>query len=636
MDIQELIERYQDCGLLRFTTAGSVDDGKSTLIGQLLLETHSVYLDQLTSVRQASVKLNREETDLAMFTDGLKAEREQGITIDVAYRQFFTPRRRFIIADTPGHEQYTRNMATGASTAVLAVVLIDARLGLLAQSRRHLFISSLLGIPRIVVAVNKMDLVEYREDVYREIVRACEDFSARLDLQDLSYIPVSALRGDNVFSKSIRMPWYEGLPLLAHLEQSYTGGDHNLIDFRFPVQLVLRPHQKFRGYAGKISSGVVRSGDRVQVLPSGESCQVTRILRGDEELSYAFAPMSITLCLDREIDLSRGDMVVHPANLPKTGRNLEAMLVWMNQEPMETGKTYLFKHTTQTVRGMIAGLHYRVEPEDLRRRPAANLALNEIGRVDIHLQKALYYDEYSRNRVTGAFVVIDPVNHATLGAGMIIDRSSRLGTADRKQDRSPKSENIVEQSSQAGADARQRVLGHRSVVMWFSGLSGAGKSTIAYGVEKKLIESGHAAFVLDGDNIRFGLNRDLGFTAADRSENIRRVAEVAKLMADAGLLVLTSFISPFRDDRNLAREIIGPGRFVEVFVDAPLAVCEARDVKGLYQKARNGRIPEFTGVSSPYEPPLEPELHIRTAGCTVEQAMDDVLAYLRESGFLPA
>ena len=629
MDIAEFLRDLERTELLRFATAGSVDDGKSTLIGRLLLATRSIFSDQIAAVERASLNLNREETDLAMFTDGLKAEREQGITIDVAFRQFRTGSRRFIIADAPGHEQYTRNMVTGASTASLAVILLDARLGVLPQSRRHAFIASLLGIPRVLVLVNKMDLVDYSQSVFENVRQQYEDFCRRLDVKDISYIPVSALRGDNVVEKSPRTPWYQGLPFLSHLERVYAGSDTNLIDLRFPVQLVLRPNADFRGYAGKVVSGVVRVGEKVMALPSGGVSSVTRILVGTRGVDYAFPPQSVVVCLADELDVSRGHVFVHPANLPLVESDLEAMLVWMGDQPLSVGKSYLIGHTTRMVRGHISGVHYRVEPDDLHRRPADTLALNEIGRVDLGLQQPLIYDEYRRNRSTGSFIVIDPLTNATVGAGMIIERSKHVGSLLKKLRRvTPEFEPALPQSRVAPED-RSRLLNPRPLAIWLTGLSGAGKSSIAYALEKRLLTEGRLAYVLDGDSIRHSLNTDLGYSAVDRSENIRRAAELTRLFVDAGLIVITAFISPFREDRLRARGIVGSENFVEVFVDAPLEVCESRDVKGLYRKARANELSEVTGISSPYEPPESPEIHVRTDQMTIDETIEVILDSLK-------
>ncbi len=634
MSIEQLLAQAREADLLRFTTAGSVDDGKSTMIGRLLHDAKSIYEDHLAGLHRDSIKAGRDAIDYALLTDGLRAEREQGITIDVAYRHFSTPRRRFIIADTPGHEQYTRNMVTGASTANLAVILIDARNGVLTQSRRHGFIASLLGIPHLVVAVNKMDLVGYDQSVYDSIVQEYAAFSTKLAPKDLSFIPMSALRGDNVVERSGNMPWFDGAPLLAHLETVHIGSDQNLIDFRFPVQFVLRPHGGFRGFCGTVASGVARVGDEVIVLSSGRTTRVARVLVNGEDVEYAFAPQAATVCLADEVDIGRGDMLAHPANLPWVAHELEALLIWMHDSPLDPCKHYMIKHTTQTVRGRLSELSYRIDPNTLHREQVETLSLNDIGRVTLQLFKPIFCDEYARNRQTGSFVVIDPRTNFTVGAGMIIDRSHRYDVVRPGAEDRPEERNIVRHLGLVESHERARVLGQQPVTLWLTGLSGAGKSTLAYALEKRLMQEGHACFVLDGDNVRHGLNRDLGFSADARAENIRRVAEVSRLFNEAGLIAITSFISPYRRDRQSAREIIGAGRFLEVFVDAPLAVCEARDPKGLYRKARAGEIEEFTGISSPYEPPEAPELRVDAAESNIEQMVEAVLALLESEGIV--
>lgn len=632
-DVETLLRQNREADLLRFSTAGSVDDGKSTLIGRLLYDAKGIYEDQLASVAKASRSLNR-ELDLALLTDGLRAEREQGITIDVAYRYFSTPRRRFIIADTPGHEQYTRNMATGASTADLAIVLIDATRGVLTQSKRHGFIASLLAIPHVVVAVNKMDLVDYDPAVFERICKAFGEFAARLRIPDLAYIPMSALRGDNVVVQSRHMPWYHGVPLLQHLETVYIGSDRNLIDLRFPVQYVNRPNAEFRGYCGQVASGVVRVGDEVMALPSGGASRVRAILTRNGDLECAFPPQSVTLCLEDNLDISRGDMLVHRRNLPNLEREVEAMLVWLGDAPMQLARPYLVKHTTNLVRGQFSDLQYRVDPNELHRERAQELRLNEIGRVVLELYRPIACDEYARNRGTGALIVIDPLTNATVAAGMIIERARHRTGLPHEVLQTPVSRHIARQGGEVTPEMRARLLGQRPVTVWLTGLSGAGKSSIAFGLERALMGEGHACCVLDGDNIRHGLNRDLGFSPTDRTENIRRVAEVAHLMNEAGLIVVTAFISPYRADRVAARSIIGAERLVEVFVDAPLGVCEGRDPRGLYAKARAGEIAEFTGINAPYEAPEAPDLHLMTAACDCGECVRQVLDDLRARGLL--
>jgi bifunctional enzyme CysN/CysC len=623
-----LLHRDGDPDLLRFTTAGSVDDGKSTLIGRLLHDADALYEDHIEALKKAAGGRG-DEIDFSFITDGLKAEREQGITIDVAYRYFATAKRRFIIADTPGHEQYTRNMATGASTADLAVILIDARLGVLTQSKRHGFISSLLGVPRLVVAVNKMDLVGYKRDVFERIKDEYTDFATRLGFSDLTFIPVSALRGDNVVHKSRRMPWFDGIPLLTHLENVYVGGDRNLIDFRFSVQRVVRPDQTFRGYSGQIAAGVVRPGDEIVVLPSGKRSRVTRIVTYDGDLAYAFAPLCVTLCIADDMDISRGDMIVHPKNLPRVERSVEAMVVWMSDQLLTVGKTYLVKHGSAVVKGSCAEIQYRVDPNTLRRDEGPQLGLNDIGRARFSFFKPLFVDEYQRSRQTGSFILIDPLTNVTVGAAMVIARAG-ADQVSRQGAQETVSRDIAWQRSKVTVDDRARLLRQQAATIWLTGLSGSGKSAIATELEQRLIAAGHVCFVLDGDNIRHGLNRDLGFSPSDRKENIRRIAEVAKLFNDAGLFVITAFISPYREDRNAAREIIGTARFVEVYLSASVDVCERRDPKGLYAKARAGQIAEFTGVSAPYEPPLAPELTIDTGASGLDESVATLFDFLSE------
>ena len=623
-----LLHRDGDPDLLRFTTAGSVDDGKSTLIGRLLHDADALYEDHIEALKKAAGGRG-DEIDFSFITDGLKAEREQGITIDVAYRYFATAKRRFIIADTPGHEQYTRNMATGASTADLAVILIDARLGVLTQSKRHGFISSLLGVPRLVVAVNKMDLVGYNQEVFERIKDEYTDFATRLGFGDLTFIPVSALRGDNVVHKSRRMPWFDGIPLLTHLENVYVGGDRNLIDFRFSVQRVVRPDQTFRGYSGQIAAGVVRPGDEIVVLPSGKRSQITRIVTYDGDLAYAFAPLCVTLCIADDMDISRGDMIAHPKNLPRVERSVEAMVVWMSDQPLAVGKTYLVKHGSAVVKGSCAEIQYRVDPNTLRRDEGPQLGLNDIGRARFSFFKPLFVDEYQRSRQTGSFIVIDPLTNVTVGAAMVIARAG-ADQVSRQGAQETVSRDIAWQRSKVTPDDRARLLRQQAATIWLTGLSGSGKSAIAMELEQRLIAAGHACFVLDGDNIRHGLNRDLGFSPSDRKENIRRIAEVAKLFNDAGLFVITAFISPYREDRNAAREIIGSARFVEVYLSASVDVCERRDPKGLYAKARAGQIAEFTGVSAPYEPPLTPELTIDTGASGLDESVAILFDFLSD------
>lgn len=625
MDTQAVIRQALEADRLRFITLGSVDDGKSTLIGRLLHDADGIFEDQLKSMRRG-VKGGQSEVDFAYLTDGLKAEREQGITIDVAYRYFSTPRRRFAIADAPGHEQYTRNMVTGASTADLAVILIDARQGALTQSKRHGFIASLLGIQHLVVVANKMDLVGYAREAFEKIRREFGEFAARLGVRDLAYIPVSALKGDNVVHKSRNMPWYEGPPLLTHLETVYIAGDTNLIDLRFPVQSVIRTDAGFRGYAGQAASGVMRVGDAVLALPSGRKSRIARIVTCGGDAEYAFAPQSVTVCLEDDIDVSRGDMIVHPANLPRVAGEVEAMIVWMDERPLEPGRQYIVKHTTNMVRAEFAAVNYRIDPDELHRQPASLLRMNDVGRALLRLHRPVMCDEYARNRRTGAFIVIDPETNNTAAAGVVIERARPA------QAQAPEEKGAAAEGAPKAVPSPAPRRG--AVTLWITGLSGSGKSTIASALERRLTESGHCAYVLDGDHLRRGLNSDLGFSPEDRRENIRRAAEVARLFNEAGVTAIVSFISPYRADRKAAMRAIGEGRFVEIFADAPLSVCESRDAKGLYRKARAGEVPDFTGVSAPYEEPESPDVRLRTDCSTPAECAEQVMAFLQSKKLL--
>jgi bifunctional enzyme CysN/CysC len=630
-DILAYLHQHEQKDLLRFLTCGSVDDGKSTLIGRLLFDTKMIYEDQLASVLKDSAVHGTTNTDFdpALLTDGLRAEREQGITIDVAYRYFSTEKRKFIIADTPGHEQYTRNMATGASNCEMAVLLIDARHGVTTQTKRHSFIASLLGIKHVVVTVNKMDLMDWSEDVFTRIRDEFNEFVARLSFSDIHFIPISALLGDNVVEPSTNMPWYKGSTFLHHLENVNIATTRNLIDMRFPVQLVLRPNLDFRGFAGTVSSGVIRKGDAVMALPSRRASKVRSIVGYDGELERAFPPMAVTVTLEDEIDISRGDMLVHPNNVPKVASEFEAMVVWMNDTPAREGANYLIKQTTNLIPGSLAGIRYKVDVNTMRRTPAPpegqqqTLELNEIGRIHIVLHRPLCFDGYNRNRQTGAFIVIDRITNATVGAGMILDRD--VSQPRRRSGAIPVSSNITHEDQLVTATERQTLLGQKGATIWLTGLSGSGKSTIAKNLEKRLFDMGHPCYILDGDNVRHGLNRDLGFSAEDRTENIRRISEVARLFNDAGILVITAFISPYIRDRDNARNVVGPERFYEIHVDTPIEICEQRDPKGLYGKARAGEIKDFTGVSAPYEAPEEPALVLDTVQNDVDACVTQIV-----------
>jgi bifunctional enzyme CysN/CysC len=606
---------------------GSVDDGKSTLIGRLLHDTASLDDDTLAALQAASVRSGM-TVDFSLVTDGLKAEREQKITIDVAYRYFSTPRRSFIIADTPGHEQYTRNMVTGASTADLAVILVDAQRGVLVQTKRHSFIASLLGIPRLIVAVNKMDLVEYSQAVFERIAADYREFASRLGVLDLKFMPIDALHGDNLVERSARMPWYRGEPLIGLLESVYVGSDRNLVDFRLPVQCVLRPDAGFRGFAGQIASGVVRVGDPVLALPSQRASRIRSIFGPEGECGRAFAPMSISVTLEDEIDLSRGDMLVHVRNVPRIQTRFECMLVWMTERPMEIDRSYVIKHTTRSTRVLVRRVDYRVDVNTLSRATAAPLQLNEIGRVLLEATGPLFLDPYARNRATGGFILIDPLTNATVAAGMVIDRLSERDLRPATGDR-PKSTHVQREPSRVTEEERTRLLSQRALTIWMTGLSGSGKSSIARDTEWRLHREGRHVYVLDGDNLRFGLNRDLSFSPLDRSENVRRIAEVARLLNDAGAIVIVPVISPFQADREGARCTIGAQRFIEVHVATPLEVCEQRDVKGLYRRARAGEIEEFTGISSPYEAPEAPFLRLDTSRRMIADCVEELLARIR-------
>jgi bifunctional enzyme CysN/CysC len=639
-DISEYLKRHEEKDLLRLLTCGSVDDGKSTLIGRLLYDAHMIYEDQLETVARDSKVFGTtgDDFDPALLTDGLKAEREQGITIDVAYRYFSTDKRKFIIADCPGHEQYTRNMATGASNCNLAVILIDARYGVIAQTRRHSFICSLLGIKHVVVAVNKMDLVDWSQDTYEQIMRDYNAFVARLNFSDIHFIPMSALRGDNVVEHSDNLAWYDGPTFLHHLESLNISTDRNLIDMRLPVQYVLRPNLDFRGFSGTLASGILRVGDAVASLPSRRISKIREIYGPDGTVAEAVSPMAITVTLEDEIDVSRGNMLVPVNNLPHVGNEFEAMVVWMHENPAGQGHSYLVKHSCSMVPGVLSDIRYKVDINTMKSQKSTGkekssidaLELNEIGRCHITLHRAVAFDPYDRNRATGSFIIVDRLTNVTVGAGMIVDRI----VSKPRHAREPVSRNIVRSHSLVSAEQRAGILGQRGATVWLTGLSASGKSTIARQLEKQLIEQGRLCYILDGDNVRHGLNRDLGFSMDDRKENIRRIAEVAALMNEAGVIVVTAFISPYRLDRQSAREVIGDEGFIEVFVDTPLEICEARDPKGLYKKARAGEIRQFTGVSDTYETPENAEITLPTGDLSPEQAAEMLISDLKARGVI--
>ncbi len=633
-DILAYLEQHERKELLRFITCGSVDDGKSTLIGRLLYDSKMIYEDQLAQLENESKVHGTTggKFDPALVTDGLRAEREQGITIDVAYRYFSTAKRKFIIADTPGHEQYTRNMATGASTADLAIILIDARHGVLTQTKRHSFIVSLLGIRHVVVTINKMDLVNYSQERFDQICDDYKQFVSRLDLPDLHFIPLAALHGENVVDQSPNMPWYKGSTLMSFLESVYIGSDRNLEDFRLPIQYVNRPNLDFRGFCGTIASGILRKGDQIMVMPSKRVSKVKRIVTQDGDLEEAFCPQSITVVLEDEVDCSRGDMIVRPGNIPKATNQFDATIVWLNADPLLPGKTYLIKHTSQTVPGQIDSLRYKVDVNTLHRSPAPDLQLNEIGRCSITLSQSVYFDPYKRNRVTGSFIIIDRLTNATVGAGMITDRDSAKTKAawESTQQEASKSESMTDVSPQE----RSARFGQSPATVLFTGLTGTGKSTIARAVERALFDVGRAVMVLDGEKMRSGVNQDLGFSVEDRSENLRRSAHIARIMNDAGLICLAAFVAPSESIRARVAELVGKDRFLVVHLVADEAVRKARDIKGHYAKAEAGVLPNFPGVSALYEAPQQADLVVDSGKQSVQECVDQVLKLLGERGLI--
>jgi bifunctional enzyme CysN/CysC len=620
-DVGAWLKAHDRMSLLRFMTCGSVDDGKSTLIGRLLYESRAIFDDQLAALDADTRRFGTRgaELDLALLVDGLSAEREQGITIDVAYRYFATDKRKFIVADTPGHEQYTRNMVTGASNADLAVILVDARKGVLTQTRRHSYLARLLGISRTVLAVNKMDLAGYQRAVFEAIVTDYRGFAAQIGLTQIMPIPISAVHGDNVTQHGANMPWFKGPTLLEHLEtvpvDSQPGGQ----PFRLPVQWVNRPSADFRGFCGQIVSGAVRPGDRVRILPSGREASISRIVTAGGDLQAASAGQSVTLTLGSEVDVGRGDVIAAADAAPQVADQFEATIIWLHDEPMLQGRAYLMKSGTRTVSATVTPLKHRINVNTLEHAAAERLELNDIGVCEVELDQPIAFEPYADNRALGGFILIDRITNGTVGAGLIHFALRR-------------SQNVHWQALDVDKKLRARQKGQRACVLWLTGLSGAGKSTIANRIEKQLAGLGRHTYLLDGDNVRHGLNKDLGFAAQDRVENIRRVAEVSRLMVDAGLIVLVSFISPFRAERRMARALFAAGEFFEVFVDTPLAVAEDRDVKGLYRKARRGELKNFTGIDSPYETPEHPEIRIDTTKLSAEEAADLVVAHLKAAG----
>ncbi len=632
-DIHAYLAQHEKKELLRFLTCGSVDDGKSTLLGKLLIESKAAYEDQLAAIERDSVTHGTVagEMDPALLMDGLKAEREQGITIDVAYRYFSTAKRKFIVADTPGHEQYTRNMATGASTADLAIILIDARHGVLTQTKRHSFITSLLGIRHIVVAINKMDLVGYSQEVFEKIKQDYIDFAVRMSADDVHFLPLSALKGDNLVEKSPNMPWYEGSTLMHMLENLYIGSDGNLQDFRFPVQLVNRPNLDFRGFCGTLASGTIRPGEEVMVLPSKKTSRVKSIVTMDGEQSEAFAPMSVTLTLEDEIDCSRGDMLVRPGNRPKIDSNFDAMLVWMAEEPLVPGKQYFVKHTTKMMTGTVSRVRYKVDVNTLHREDSSALKLNEIGRCAIKLNQPICYDPYSRNKSTGAFIVIDYMTNRTVGAGMILDRDS--SDQDELWDQEADA-TLRAAKGNVSAEEREARFGQKPATILLTGLTGSGKTSIAFALERRLFEEGKTTVVLDGQNLRRGISKDLGYTAEHRSENLRRGAEIARMLNDSGFICIAAFVAPNAETRDKASEMIGSNRFLTVHLNAPIEVCRKRDSTGMYAKADAGEITNFPGVSADYEAPQQADLVLPTHELDVDECVERIWNLLVDRGII--
>ena len=617
-DIDSYLKSHEEKSLLRFITCGSVDDGKSTLIGRMLYESHMLFDDQLSSLKADSKKVGTqgEEIDFALLVDGLAAEREQGITIDVAYRFFSTDKRKYIVADTPGHEEYTRNMATGASTADVAIILVDAEQGVLTQTRRHSFIVSMVGVKKVLLAINKLDLVNYSEEIYDKIVSDYQDFAqTALDIDSITSIPISALIGDNVVKNSENTPWYNGQTIMEYLETVEISNQKTLQSFRMPVQWVNRPNSNFRGFSGLISSGEINSGDKIRILPGGQTSTIKSIVTWGGNLTTAKAGQSVTIILDDEIDVSRGDVITISEDPCSEADQFQARILWMNENPMMPGRQYLLKSNSQSAMLTLGRLKHRIDVNTLDHLPAKTLELNEIGVCNISLDKRIAFDSYDKNQTMGGFIVIDRLSNNTVGMGLI-DFALR------------RSENIHWQKMDVSQESRAEQKSQVPKIIWFTGLSGSGKSSIANILEKKLQSLGRHTITLDGDNIRHGINRDLGFTDADRVENIRRVGEVAKLMLNSGLICITSFISPFESERKMVRSLVSENEFIEVFVDTPLSVCEQRDVKGLYAKARSGEIPNFTGISSPFEKPINPEIRIDTLNISAEEAADQIIEFL--------
>ena len=620
-DINLYLKKHEEKEILRFITCGSVDDGKSTLIGRMLYESHMLFDDHLAALEQDSKNIGTQEKgiDFALLVDGLSAEREQGITIDVAYRFFSTDRRKYIVADTPGHEEYTRNMATGSSTADVAIILVDARNGIMTQTRRHSFIVSMLGVKKIILAINKLDLVNYSKEIYDKIVQDYTIFAENaLEIEEITSIPISALLGDNIISKSDNTKWYNGPTIMDYLETVEIIGDNNSNPFRMPVQWVNRPNLDFRGYCGMIASGKIKPGDEIRVLPGGKQSTIKSIFFNNNELKTATSGKSVTITLNDEIDVSRGNVIVSAKNPGGEANQFQAHILWLSDDAMIPGRQYIFKSNTQTSLLNLGRLKYQINVNTLNQTPAKELGLNQIAVCNISLDKRIAFDPYKENKTTGGFIIIDKITNHTVGMGLI-DFALR------------RSDNIHWQSMDITKEQRAIQKSQSPKIIWFTGLSGSGKSSIANILEKKLHSMGHHTIILDGDNIRHGLNKDLGFTEADRVENIRRVGEVAKLMVESGLICITAFISPFESERRMIRSLVSEEEFIEIYVDTPLEICEKRDVKGLYAKARSGQLPNFTGISSPFEAPQNPEIRIDTTKVSAELAADTVINFLTKN-----
>jgi adenylyl-sulfate kinase len=621
MSIEEYLAQDENKDLLRLLTAGSVDDGKSTLIGRLLFDSKRLYDDQLTALERDSKRVGHagEKIDYALLLDGLKAEREQGITIDVAYRYFSTNKRKFIIADTPGHEQYTRNMVTGASTANLAIILVDAKHGIITQTKRHTFLISLLGIKHVILAVNKMDLVDYKEEVFNDICKEYKSFLTRLNISDVHFIPMSALNGDNVVNPSENMPWYKGQPILELLENIHISSDRNFVDLRYPVQYVLRPEHNFRGFSGKVASGIVRKGDELMVLPSRKTSKVSKIVSYDGDLDYAFPPQSVALTLEDEIDISRGDMLVHINNQPRMERHFEAMLVWMDEKEMNPNTNFIIKQTTNLTKARIDTIRYKINVNTMHHIEAGNFKLNEIGRVVVTTSKPIFFDAYERNHETGSFILIDPVTHNTSAVGMIIDRVSSEDLPNRMSDSDRKK--IAEGESLVLTKERTKKYQQKGQTIWITGLHGSGKTDVAYMLEKRLFDLGHITVLLDGNRVRSGLSKELDYSSVDRAEHLRRVAEVCSLLNEQGIITICTFISPLKDTRKQIAEIIGKDRFSLVYMSSDLESSRSNN-PDLYKLASEGKLQHLAGVDAPYEVPENPDVILDLENKNIETIIE--------------